>query len=44
MPQSLTEIEIFSSFETRNLPSWGCKSMVESVRNMLRMLLTLLYI
>ena len=33
-----------SKSEARNLPTWGCKSMMEGARNMLGVLLTLLYI
>ena len=43
LPWSWLEIEIFSWSEAWNLPTWGCKSMVEGVTIMLGVFITLLY-
>jgi len=44
LPGSLQEIKIFAQSEARNLPTWGCKSVMEGPTIMLGVFITLLYI
>ena len=43
LPESWQKIEIFSWSEAWNLPTWGCKSMVEGLTIVLGVFITLLY-